>query len=91
MNHPNSVLNLFDRLVTRTRPVNLLVNAVADLILPLSTAKAECSGCGEHCSYMCDPGTGTVYKLFRTYFWGTCEYSCCGAPGCCREVTSITC
>jgi hypothetical protein len=91
MDHINA-LSLFDRLVTRMRPVNLLVNAVADLILPLSTAKAGCSGCGEHCSYMCDPSTGIVYKLFRKYYIEpTCEYSCCGTANCCREVTSITC
>jgi hypothetical protein len=90
MQQKTTVLSLVDWAVRQARPVNHLVNALADLVLPTTTASAGCSGCGDHCSWFCAPD-GTVYELFKWYIGSTCEYACCGSPGCCRQVSPFGC
>jgi hypothetical protein len=88
MNASISLIKI-DDVLGKVRGVNRVVNAIADLVMPVATVRANCTGCtSTECGWACIDGIG--YKLFREYNISgqCCCYDCWRQ---CSQATSITC
>jgi hypothetical protein len=87
----NAIKNEFEKIdafISNIAGVNRLVNAVADLVLPTTVARASCSGCSStHCGWACIDGVG--YELFRDY--NTSQCCCYDCWRYCSQATPIGC
>lgn len=82
------IIEILNDFVAQIGPLNRVITVLSDLLLPVSVARAACSGCSsEYCGAACINGMG--YRLYRHYNTGQCSVYDCWRY--CSTQTNITC
>ncbi len=84
-------LGRMNLIIHHIKPIDRLVQNIADMIVPIKGVYASCYGCTSvHCGWYCHSDTGEVSEMFKELIEVTnCQQYICRLK--CSAPTSITC